>query len=123
MITKEEFLKALEIVNEYKAQLTKEFNELINELEKNNCSKLNLTKNTLIHNAGLSVRAINVLKGNSQYIRVVKDLVWNHNETEVTIGHFEENLTKYQLYKFRNSGKKTVDEIVDVFLEAGVIIK
>ena len=123
MITKEEFLKALEIVNEYKAQLTKEFNELINELEKNNCSKLNLTKNTLIHNAGLSVRAINVLKGNSQYIRVVKDLVWNHNETEVTIGHFEGNLTKYQLYKFRNSGKKTVDEIVDVFLEAGVIIE
>lgn len=121
-ITKDEFLQAMEIVNKYKIQITNEFNELINELEKNNYSKLNLNKDTLINNAGLSVRALNVLKGNVDKISVVKDLLWKWNETEVTIGHFENNLTKYQLYKFRNSGKKTVEEIVNVFLSAGVVI-
>lgn len=121
-ITKEEFLKALDIVNKYKLQVINDFNELMDELERNKCSRLILTKDTSIYNAGLSVRALNVLKGNSEYIRVVKDLVWNHKETEVTIGHFEGNLSKCDLYKFRNSGKKTVEEIINVFLNAGVVI-
>ena len=40
MITKEEFLKALDIVNQYKSQVINEFNEIADELDKNKFNDL-----------------------------------------------------------------------------------
>lgn len=119
MITKEEFLKAVEIVNEYKSQVTKEFNEMSDKLKENKCSSFVLTKDTPIYSTELSVRALNGLKANYDTIKGLENLDYKN----ITIGCFENKLTKYHLYNFRNIGKKTIDEIIDVFLEAGVIIK
>lgn len=119
MITKEEFLKAVEIVNEYKAQVTKEFNEMSDKLKENKCSSFVVTKDTSIYDTGLSVRAINRLKANYDTIKGLENL----DNQNITIGCFENKLTKQHLYNFRNTGKKTIDEIIDVFLQAGVIIK
>ena len=119
MITKEEFLKAVDIVNKYKAQVTKEFNEMSDKLKENKCSSFVLTKDTSIYDAGLSVRAINRLRVNYDTIKGLENL----DNQNLTIGCFENKLTKQHLYNFRNTGKKTIDEIIDVFFEAGVIIK
>ena len=118
MITKEEFLKALEIVNEYKSQIINEFNEIAEELDKNKFNDLILTKDTLISRSGLSRRAINALYINYDEIKALKGL----DSWKLTIGHFENNLTRRDLFKFRNVGKKTIEEIISVFLKAGVII-
>ena len=119
MITKEEFLKALEIVNEYKAQVINEFNEIAEELDKNKFNDLILTKDTLIRHSGLSLRAKNGIFRNVETIKALKDV----DSWKLTIGHFENNLTRRDLFKFRNIGKKTIEEIISVFLKAGVIIK
>ena len=119
MITKEEFLKALDIVNKYKLQVINEFNEIADELDKNKFNDLILTKDTLIRRSGLSIRAINALRANYDTIKALKDL----DSWKITIGHFENNLTRRDLFKFRNVGKKTIEEIISVFLKAGVIIE
>ena len=113
------FLKALEIVNEYKSQVINEFNEIAEELDKNKFNDLILTKDTLIRYSGLSLRAKNGIFRNVDTIKALKDV----DSWKLTIGHFENNLTRRDLFKFRNIGKKTIEEIISVFLKAGVIIE
>lgn len=121
MITKEEFLKALEIVNNYKIQVSEQFEEMKKDLDKKSFSHLSITKDTSINDSDLSVRALNALKVNSDKLDCLKGLSWNWNKCEVTIGHFE-GLKKSDLYRFRNIGKKTIDEIERMFFEAGIVL-
>ena len=123
MITKEEFLKALEIVNNYKIQISKEFEEMKKELGKKNFNYLPVTKDTLITETYLSVRALNALHAYSlNHIEEIKDLKWSWDFCEVKVGHFE-NIKKQELHKFRNFGKKSIEEIEKMFFEAGMILK
>lgn len=121
MITKEEFLKALEIVNNYKIQVSEQFEEMKKDLDKKSFSHLSITKDTPINNAGLSVRALNCLRSNLDRFDSLKDLRWDWNNCEVTIGHFED-LKKSDLCGLRNIGKKSIDEIERMFFEVGIVI-
>lgn len=121
MITKEEFLKALEIVNNYKIQVSQQFEEMKKDLDKKDFSHLSITKDTPINEIDLSVRALNALKANSDRYESLKGLRWDWNKCELTVGHFEV-LKKSDLYGFRNIGKKSIDEIEKMLFEAGIVL-
>jgi DNA-directed RNA polymerase alpha subunit len=121
MITKDEFLKALEIVNNYKIQVSEQFEEMKKDLDKKEFSHLAITKNTPINKTDLSVRALNALKANSDRYESLKNLRWDWNKCEITVGHFEV-LKKSDLYGFRNIGKKSIDEIERMLFEAGIVL-
>ena len=121
MITKDEFLKALEIVNNYKIQVSEQFEEMKKDLDKKEFSHLAITKNTSINKTDLSVRALNALKANSDRYESLKNLRWDWNKCEITVGHFE-ILKKSDLYGFRNIGKKSIDEIERMLFEAGIVL-
>ncbi len=121
MITKIEFLKALETVNNYKKQVTEQYEEMKKDLDKKSFSHLPITKKTRIIDANLSVRTLNVLKSNIHKFESIKDLKWDFLECEVTVGHFEV-LKRSDLYGFRNLGKKSIKELDRLFFEAGIIM-
>ncbi len=122
LITKEEFLSALEIVNAYRRQVTEQFEEMREELKIKDFSLLALNEDTLMSDTGLSTRARNALWCYAlNHIPEVKGLDWTWNKCEVTIGHFK-NIKKSELVKFRNFGKKSLTEIEKVLFEAGIVI-
>lgn len=119
MITKEEFLKALETVNNYKIQISEQFEEMKKNLDKKDFSHLLITKDTSITKTGLSVRSKNALRANSVKFLKTKNLNWWNDE--VKISHFE-GLKKSDLHGFRNIGKKSINEIEKMFFEAGIVL-
>lgn len=108
MVSYEEFLKALQIINEYKLQVETDYAKL-----KNHCKSKDVffevpTKETLILDADLSVRALNVLKVNDFYGKKIGDF---------------ENYTINDLCKMKNMGKKTLDEIKELCYLCRVYIR
>lgn len=119
MITEKQFLKALEIVNNYKIQVNAQFNKMDTELTINNFSLLPVNKSTLLKDADLSIRAINCLKAICDYGNVpnCKDITFD----EVEIGHFE-GMKLIDFQRYRNIGKKSLVEIQEYFFQAGVVL-
>lgn len=105
MITKEEFLKALDTVNEYKLQVSQEFKEMKISLDEKDFSHLVLTPKTKIVDSGLSVFAINILKA---------------CEIEY-LGELEQ-FERKDILRFRFMGKKTLTEIENCLFQAGIVL-
>ena len=113
MITKEQFLEALEIVNNYRIQLEKHYKEV------NDVSKFFYTKPTdLIIDVGLSVRLLNILyplycssRGFSR-----EDF---HKVKVSDLGHTSIS----ELNNLKNFGKNTLLEIKELCYYAGVNLK
>ena len=105
MITKEEFLNALDIVNNYKLQVSNQFEEMKKTLDEKDFSHLVLTPKTKIVDSGLSVLAINILKA---------------CEIEY-LGELEQFKRK-ELMRFRCMGKKTLAEVEKCLLQAGIVL-
>ena len=82
---------------------------------------IKITKETLITNSDLSVRAINALRANADKFESIKGLSWDSQNCEVTLGHFE-GLKKSDLDGFMNMGKKSIVEIEAMFLKAGMVL-
>ena len=121
MITKEEFLKALETVNNYKAQVLEQFQEMKKQLDNKDLSNLLITKDTPLTETGLSVRAINVLAPYAiNEIEAAKGLRCGWSDCEIKVGHFE-NVKRSDLLKLRNMGEKTFEEIEKMFFQAGIV--
>jgi DNA-directed RNA polymerase alpha subunit len=89
MITKEEFLKAVEIINTYTEQVKKE----------TIAYKIDL-KETLIEDVGFSIRARNLL---------AFGLALNPFETKVKE---LSKVSKREMFLLRGYGKKTISEII-----------
>ena len=105
MITKEEFLKALETVNNYKIQVSEQFEEMKKNLDEKDFSHLVLTPKTKVVDSGLSVLAINILKATE--IEYLGEL-----------GQFK----RKDLLRFRCMGKKTLAEVEKCLLQAGIVL-
>ena len=105
MITREDFLKALDIVNDYKSQVSKEFQEMKISLDEKDFSHLVLTPKTKIIDSGLSLLAINILKAiNLEYL-----------------GELEQFKRK-DILQLRGMGKKTLIEIENCLFQAGIFL-
>lgn len=120
MITKEEFLKALDVISNYKKQISKDFEEMKKQIEDKNFLIMDITEDSLLKDINLSMRIINGL------LR----LTWHNDKfkhlekvkfKEITIKHFSE-LKKDDLWVAGNIGKKSIDEIERCFYQAGIII-
>ncbi len=105
MITREEFLKALDTVNNYKLQVSKEFQEMKISLDEKDFSHLVLSPKTKIIDSGLSVLAINILK---------------NIEIEY-LGELSQFKRK-DLLRLRCMGKKTLTEIENCLFQAGIVL-
>ena len=116
MITKEEFLKALEVINNYKIQINGPYYEMTGLLEKNNLSKSVISKETLLKDADISVRSLNVLMSVSSQLLLTKDI----SIKELKLGHFE-GVKKLDFYRCHNVGRKSFIEIEKIFFEIGII--
>jgi DNA-directed RNA polymerase alpha subunit len=99
MVTYEEFLKAIETINSYKLQVETDYLRLKNHTKSKSLIFEIPTKETLILDSNISVRALNVLKGNDFYGKKIGDL---------------KNYTINDLCKLRNMGKKTLAEIKEL---------
>lgn len=106
MITEQEFLNAIEIVNNYKKQVKEQFEKAFAVLEKEKFSHLTLNKNTSIYDSGLSVRNMNILKACD--ISVLGDLM---------------DFSKSELLQFRGLGKAGFLELEECLLHAGIVLK
>lgn len=111
MITKEEFLKALETVENYEIQISEQFKEMKEKLSKKDFSHLVITKETKLGDTGLSTRALNVLKCFADD----HDLKWE-------VGSFE-GFKKIDFMKYRDVGKKTLDEIEMMLFKVGIVLE
>ncbi len=105
MITKEEFLNALEIVNNYKIQVSKQYEEMKKNLDDKDFSHFILTPKTRIEDSELSVAAMNILK---------------RCEIEY-LGELEQ-FKKSEIMRFYGIGKKTFSEIENCLFQAGIVL-
>jgi DNA-directed RNA polymerase alpha subunit len=96
MITYEEFLNAVEVINNYKNQVEQDYTRLKKVSQNKYITYDYPNKNTLIKDSNLSVRALNVLHQNNLINKKIEDLS-NYSITDLS--------------KFQNMGKKTLDEI------------
>jgi DNA-directed RNA polymerase alpha subunit len=105
MITKEEFLKALDTVNNYKIQVTEQYEKMKLSLDEKDFSHLVLTPKTKVIDSGLSFSSMNVLKACDIYY----------------LGEMEQFKRKDFLL-FRNIGKKKLAEIEKCLFQAGIVL-
>ena len=105
MITEEEFLKAIETVNNYKKQVYLKLDRMKAALEDKKFTHLILDENTYIYDAGLCAKITNIMKQNN--INKLGDL---------------KNYTRADLRNFRHIGKKGIDEIEQCLLQAGIVL-
>jgi len=123
MITQDEFLKALDIVNNYKIQVSRQFEEMNIKLKDNKFILLNISKDTLVSELKLSFRVINALR--SYIYKIDKDLNfgshWSSEKCNVKLNHFK-NMKLIDLMKMNNIGKKSITEIKELFIQVGIII-
>ena len=108
MVSYKEFLKALQIINKYKLQVETDSTRL-----KNHCKLKDVffqvpTKETLIFDLKISVRALNVLYANGFFEKKIADF---------------ENYTVNDLSKMKNMGKKTLDEIKELCYLCGFSLR
>ena len=110
MITNEEYQKALQIVKQYREQCI----AVIAEIDKHTDKYFELRNTNLADTfvTNLSVRALNVLFFNdfnlNQFDSVVKDLA---------------NVSRTELMKCRNLGKKSLTEIDELCKRANVMMR
>jgi hypothetical protein len=94
------------------------------DLDKKSISPSPIKKDTLITDAPISCRGLNLLRANLDRFPSTKGLIWDYygnGKCEVTIGHFE-GLKKSDLYGFRNIGNRTISEIEELFIQAGILL-
>lgn len=107
MITETEYQKALSIVKKYRQQCI----DCISEIDENTDKYFTL-RNSKIGDSKLSVRAKNVLFFNdfglNQFESLVKDLA---------------NVSRYDLLRCRNLGKKSLVEIEELCKEANILMR
>jgi DNA-directed RNA polymerase alpha subunit len=108
MITREAYLRALDIVKAYQSQCNYDMKE-IEEVLKNDGAEL---QEVPLDSVGLSTRVITVFKWNATELRLpdmidakVKDLA---------------NVSEDKLMKCRNMGKKAMEEIKKLCERAGI---
>jgi DNA-directed RNA polymerase alpha subunit len=106
MITEEEFLKAIETVNNYKLQVSNSYREMQKVLNENHFSSISLTEDTHINESGLSVLQRNILK--AQGFEKLSDL---------------KNITEKELKMFRYCGTKAFVDITECLFQAGIILR
>ena len=110
MIKREDYLKALEIVKEYRKQCNNDLNEIqqvFNEVE---------LRNKLLVDVGLSVRLLNILHANHERLGI-ENLNWGNTKV-IDLG----NVSEIELRKCRNMGKRSLDEIKDLCQKARIIL-
>ena len=105
MITEQEFLNAIEIINNYKKQVTEQFEKMKTTLDEKEFTHLILDDSTSIWDSGLSVKSINILKA----VEIEK------------LGDLRE-YKKTDLFRFRGLGKKGFNEIEKCLLQAGIVL-
>jgi two-component SAPR family response regulator len=122
MITHDEFLAALKIVNAYKIQVYDEYKVMEKELSQIDFTPEPVTPETLMCDVEVSARTINILKYIASYYSGTKGLKWTISKCNVRIKHFE-GLRRSDIRELRNGGVKTVKEIENLFFQAGIILK
>lgn len=105
MITREEFLKAIETINAYKKQVSEQFEKMKSDLDEKDFSHLELNENTSIYDADLSVKSMNILR----FAEIEK------------LGDLKE-FKRSDLFRFRGLGKKGLNEIEKCLLQAGIVL-
>lgn len=120
MVTKNEYLKALQVISKYKQQIFSEQQETIKSLNAIGLPVDDININTLLNSVNISVRCLNALK---VYVSdKLPHLKYNYNYCNVRIGDLE-GIRKIDLIKSRNLGKKSVKEIEDLLFSVGIILK
>jgi DNA-directed RNA polymerase alpha subunit len=110
MVSKEDYLKALSIVNRY-------LNENPSELE---MPRYKYTKETKIFDVINSVRLLNCLKVFLYDIR--RKQVCEISSFQLPISYFE-NVSRKEILGTRNFGAKSIAELEEILFEAGVKMK
>jgi hypothetical protein len=116
MITKEQYLEAAEVVKNYKLQLQKEL-ESIQIFEDSLVKNANVTPDTDIMDANLSVRLFNVLVG-----YYFKPAFPGKSIYDFKIHHLS-HLSEKQFLSFRSVGKKYLKELRELCHCAGVKLR
>lgn len=114
MITYDEFQKALNIVNEYKAQLEAHFKEVSRYV--NSVGKFaNVNAEMKLYDTDCSVRLLNIIKANEDKFGI--DFNWEMKVSE---------LSKISIGKFlqcRCAGKSSLQELKELCFYAGVSLQ
>lgn len=122
IVTHDEFLTALSVINAYKMQVYKPYELTKLELEAVGFTPVPITKDTLMTNLPLTARTQNTLKYIANTFDGTKELRWDFKKCEVRVKDFE-GLKRRELREMRNVGVKTIDDIEKIFFEAGIILK
>lgn len=103
-ITRKEYLEAVDVIKAYTKQQEKFYKE-----SENLCNKISLfyaREDKKLKEQKISIRLLNCLK--------------SENLEDFTLKELSEKYKKNDLYKFRNFGKKSVQEIDDLITMAGI---
>ena len=112
MISHTKFLKALNIVNQYKAQVAKQSERLHQDLSNAHISPIVLSRETPLIDSDLGTKVVNILL-NCRYIK-------SQELTEtVKMKHFD-GMTFWALCRIEGIGRKSLKEIENCFFEANV---
>jgi hypothetical protein len=120
MITNKQFIKALEVIDEYKTQTIQQYNQMRFQTKKRYLDGDLLTLETFIIDVDLSVKASNTLRPMWIDLNENDKLIWTHEKCNVQLKHFNE-IGKVFFLKDRTSiGKKTFLELQEMFAKVGI---
>jgi DNA-directed RNA polymerase alpha subunit len=111
MISRESYLKALEVVKEYRNQCNEDLKDIKDVF---NSDEL---RNKLLVDVGLSVRCLNILHANHERLGI-ENLNWGKARV-VDLG----NVSEIELRKCRNMGKRSLDELKELCQKAKIILR
>lgn len=115
MITKEEYLKAVDIVKNYRNQILEELREVkeINESILSEIPKVKIiySEDTKLSHVSMSTKLMNRIRyGLRTHL------------SELTFNDLKD-LNEYEVLRWRNTGKKTLEELKNIMNQAGLNLK
>lgn len=113
MITRKQYETALEIISEYRNQIKREYEEIRYEIS------FTHTSDTKLENTHMSVKLYNILRSNARKFNLNVDYFDKNSSTIADL----KNISMSEFLTVRLCGKKTLEELKNICIHAGVIMK
>ena len=123
-ITTEEYNKALKTIQAYYLQIALEVKSVSSDI--NTLPKfIGITKEDMLINSGISIRAFNAIKSNYfDNLHTYDNISYkSYKDLDKLKVSCLEGMSRKELAYLRNFGKKSLDEVIELCLHTGIVLK
>lgn len=123
-ITREQYLDAINTINAYNTQVTKDFDEMKNNLV-SFATPVPITKDTIFLDLKTNVyqtKIVYAIVHRWNYFKMWRDIITVENREDITLEHIS-RIKKSDILALRNVGLKSIDWLERTLFEAGLFLQ